>query len=89
MTQNTTMIVALVVRQQGNTYYVTSSNLDGLNVCGHGIEATYQSVVKVIEALFKHNWGFEVDVLPATTDGKEFPKTSHVFDKVVVMRKAA
>jgi len=89
MTQNSAMIVSLTVRQQSGMYYVTSSNLPGLNVCGDDVERTYQSVVKVVKALFKHNWGFEVEVWPATTDGKEFPKMMHLCDQIVVQRKAA
>lgn len=89
MTQNSAMIVSLTVRQQGGMFYVTSPNLSGLNVCGEGVEKTYQSVVKVVKALFKHNWGFEVEVWPATSDGKEFPAMMHLCEQIVVQRKAA
>lgn len=89
MTQDTLMVVRLEVNQQGNTFYVTSPNLPGLNVCGEGVEATYQSVVKVVKALYRHNKGFEVEVWPATTNDKEFPKSMSLCHEVVVRRKAA
>jgi len=89
MNQDSTMIVRLSVRQEGEMFYVTSPNVDGLNVCGQGVEATYQSVVKVVKALFKHKLGFEVEVWPATTDGKDFPNMMHLCNEVVVRRKAA
>lgn len=89
MTQDTAMIVSLQVRRQGEMFFVTSPNLVGLNVCGKSVEETYQSVVKVVKALFWHNRGFEVEVWPATTDGKEFPEMMHLCDQIVVQRKAA
>ena len=88
MTQNTAFIIHLEVRQVGELHYVTSSNFAGLHVCGKDVGGTFQSLVKVVKALFKHNWGFEVEVIPATTNGKDFPKSLDVCDQLVV-RKAA
>ena len=89
MTQDSLMVVHLQVNRQGDTFYVTSPNLPGLNVCGQGVEATYQSVVKVVKALYRHNKGFEVEVWPATTDDKDFPEMMNLCHEVVVRRKAA
>lgn len=89
MTNDTRMIVELNVRQDGGLWFVTSTNLSGLNVCGDSIESTYQSVVKAVQALYRHNRGFEVEVWPATTDGKDFPEMMHLANQVVVQRKAA
>ncbi len=89
MTQDTTMIVELDVRESEGMWFVTSKNLDGLNVCGDTIESTYQSVVKAVKALYKYNRGFDVEVHPATTDGKDFPEMMHLCDQIVVQRKAA
>jgi len=88
MTQNTAFIIHLDVRKVGDMHYVTSSNFVGLHVCGTSVDGTYQSLVKVVQALFRHNWGFEVEVIPATTNGKSFPGSIEICDQLVV-RKAA
>jgi hypothetical protein len=88
MTQNTAFIIHLDVRKIGALHYVTSSNFLGLHVCGTDVDSTFQSLVKVVKALFKHNWGFDVEVFPATTNGKSFPKSLDICDQLVV-RKAA
>lgn len=88
MTQDTALIISLQVRQEGEFFYVTSHDLSGLNVCGVDVEKTYQAVVKATKALYRHNWGYEVEVIPGTTDGKSFPKTMGLCDMLVI-RKAA
>jgi len=83
------MIVRLEIHERDGTFFVTSPNLPGLNACGLGVEAAYESVVRMVKALFRHNSGFEVEVWPATTDGNEFPKMMHLCDAVVVRRRTA
>ncbi len=89
MTQDTLMVVHLTVKQEGDNFFVTSPNLDGLNVYGVGVEATYQSVVKMVKALYSYNRGIEVEVHPATSNDKEIPNTMHLCNEVVVRLKAA
>jgi len=88
MTQDSLMIVRLDVKERNGSFFVTSSNLPGLNAYGFGVEAAYESVVRMVKALFRHNSGFEVEVWPATTDGAEFPKMMRLCSEVVVRRKA-
>jgi len=77
MTQDTAFIIKLQVRKEGEFHFVTSPNLPGLNVCGTSVDNTYQSVVKVVKALFKHNHNFIVDVFPATAIGVTFKLRHH------------
>ncbi|SRR6266700_1409109 len=88
MTQDTALIISLQIRQEGEFLYVTSRDLPALNICGLNVEGTYQSVCKAVKALVRHNWGYEVEIIPATTDGKSFPKTMGLCEQLV-LRKAA
>lgn len=88
MTQESLMIVELQIQASNGHFFVTSPNLPGLNVSAVGAEGTFQAVVRMVKALYRHNSGYEVDVWPATTDGGEFPKMMRLCSQVVVQRKA-
>ena len=89
LTQDSLMIVRLEITEKDGKFFVTSPNLPGLNAYGLGVEAAYQSVVRMVKALFHHNSGFEVEVWPATTDTSEFPKMMNLCSEVVVRRRTA
>ena len=64
MTDNIAFIIKLEHRQVADLHYVTSPNFDGLHVCGTTVEGTYQSLIKVVKAMCRHNWGYDVNVCP-------------------------
>jgi hypothetical protein len=89
MTQDSALIIRIKVEQEGNMIYVSSQDLHGLHICGPTVEQTYQSLVKAVIALFKYNRKMDVEVIPATTDGKSFPQIIGLCEQLVVQRLAA
>lgn len=88
MGQDWLRIVHLEVKEQDGHFFVTSRNLAGLNVHGVGVDSTYQAVVKMVKAIYRHNQGIEVEVHPGVAEG-EMPKLMKLCDEVVVRLKAA
>ncbi len=81
-------IVHLQVQEMGGHFFVTSPNLAGLNVHGVDVDSTYQAVVKMVKAIYRHNLHIEVEVHPATAEG-QMPKLMKLCDELVVKLKAA
>lgn len=89
MTQDAALIVRVNLRREAGMFYADSPDLLGLHICGQTAEQTCLTVMKAVKALFKHNRGMDVEVIPATTNNEDFPRLTGLCNQFVVHRLSA
>ena len=89
MTQDAALIIRVNLKNEASMFYADSPDLLGLHICGPTAEQTCETVIKAVKALFKHNRGLNVNVIPVTTDTASFPKLAGPCGQFVVQRMAA
>jgi hypothetical protein len=88
MTQDAALIIRVNLRKDAGYFYADSPDLLGLHICGKTAEQTCETVMKAVKALFKHNRGMDVEVLPATTSDQNFPRISGPCEQFAVLPRA-
>lgn len=91
MTQDAALLIRVHVREDAEHFYAASTDLPGLHICAETREALCASTMKAVKALFKHNRGLDVDVLPVANSPESFPEMpmACVGDQFVIQRMAA
>lgn len=88
MTQDAALIIKVNVTHEHGLFYAESPDLLGLHICGETPEQLCATVVKAVKALFKYNRQMDVDVIPATSKGSDFPGALLDCDHLVVQLAA-
>jgi len=88
MTHDAAWIIRVNLRREADMFYADSPDLMGLHICGKTAEQTCETVMKAVKALFKHNRNMDVEVLPATTSGENFPRISGPCEQFAVFPRA-
>lgn len=78
------LIIRVNVKEEAGYWYANSPDLLGLHICGRSAEQACSSALKAVKALFKHNRGLDVDVMPATEEQDSFPRLKGPVDRFVV-----